>query len=792
MHIINDFFLLIWGERLNQEVVFDEKHTTEFDQYRLTSFDNFCDSVAILLIISPQNFANMAILEEPKTVLNTFFQHVIFNKENIQYAQSQLLGYLIVLGNLQVNHAITKRLELLKKEGIISYDAVRSLGSIISLIEEKKIEVTSLHVKSATTQENYYKTELNLLLTAIENLNQAVETPRLQERLHVIPERLENQRFSIGITGVMNAGKSTMLNALLGEEVLGTSVVPETANLTLIKYAKNPYAVVNFWNAKEWSKIEEGAKSLKSLEAFVKESKTHFGETFKMLVTPKGESESIAVKDLALYTSAKHSEKKCNLVKSVELYTDLKFVQDGVQIVDTPGLDDPVVQREEITLEYLSECDLMIHLMNAAQAATQKDVDFIIDALLYRNVAQLLIVITRIDTIGEKELQEVIAYTKRSIEARLNEQNKGAKLDEVIAKIVFIPIAGKLALMHKLGQEKEALALGYDMNRTGLPLVEAYLEEVLFGANSQKANLIISANRKEIESIITESMSAFEQELHYLSISTEEIEQAYAKHQEEKAVMADFLEQIKTSVAQSKEEMEHYFGTLQKFASNQLDKLQNVVKRRITDDVSYEFSKNKKAPKEERIGSMIETAIKDGMVDLVRDYRYEFQKKMQSSLEYMDAKYGEFKTESTAPMFDAKAFCEEHLGSLLIFKNSTVVIAAANDAIKKYGKNDLSALSMNLETIFATEFSHIKEMLEEKLHKINHELLSSFVSLCEAPARSIEERFGAEGALIEHAMHQMKDQTLNREARSMEIKEKERVMGIVLNDLNAQKESKWA
>jgi len=147
--------------------------------------------------------------------------------------------------------------------------------------------------------------------------------------------------------------------------------------------------------------------------------------------------------------------------------------------------------------------------------------------------------------------------------------------------------------------------------------------------------------------------------------------------------MASFLEQIKTSVAQSKEEMEHYFGTLQKFASNQLDKLQNVVKRRITDDVSYEFSKNKKAPKEERIGSMIETAMKDGLVDVVRDYRYEFQKKMQSALEYMDAQYGEFKSDTSAHHFDARAFCEEHLGSLLIFKNSTIVISGVNDAIKK-------------------------------------------------------------------------------------------------------------
>lgn len=788
MHIINDFFLLIWSDH---EAPHYEVYAQKELAHGLTqSFEHFCDSAVILLIIGPSNFSNITSLETTQESIKELLGSESLSKEALKKAQYALLHYLITLGNMSVNHALMKRLEYLKKEGIISYDMQRSLNTLLELIEEKKIEVTTLEVKRAATQDNYYKTALNLLFTAIDNLKQCVELDPLRERLTQIPERLHNQRFSIGITGVMNAGKSTMLNALLGQEVLGTSVVPETANLTLIKYAHEPHAIVNFWNQKEWSKIEEGAKSLKSLEAFVKESKAHFGETFDALVSAKGESAHIAVSELANYTSAKHSDKKCNLVKSVELYTDLKFVQDGVQIVDTPGLDDPVVQREEITLEYLSECDLMIHLMNAAQAATQKDVDFIIDALLYRNVAQLLIVITRIDAIKEKELQEVIAYTKRSIEARLKEQNKGAKLDEVIAKIVFIPIAGKLALMHKLGRHEEALALGYDMPRTGLPLVEAYLEDVLFGEKSQKANLIISANRKEIESIIENSQKAFDEEMHFLTSSNEEIADAYKKHLEEKKTMVSFLEQIKNSVAQSKMDMEHYFTTLQKFAHNRLETLQNVLKRRVLDDVSYELGKNKKLPKEERIASMIETAIKDGMVDFIRDYRYEFQKKTTSALEYMEVQYGEFKSDTNLQTFDVKAFCEEHLSSLLIFKNNTALIVTINDAIKKHAKNDLSTLSTTFDEILGREFVTIKEMLGDKLLKINHELLHSFILLCEAPAKSMEERFRAKEAIIERAMQQMNDQTHNREARILEIKEKERVLRVVLEDLAMAKESK--
>ena len=120
----------------------------------------------------------------------------------------------------------------------------------------------------------------------------------------------------------------------------------------------------------------------------------------------------------------------------------------------------------------------------------------------------------------------------------------------------------------------------------------------------------------------------------------------------------------------------------------------------------------------------------------------------------------------------------------------TVVIVGANEAIKKYGKNDVSTLSTALNGLFGTEFAGIKEMLNDKLLKVNQALLDSFVTLCETPAHKIEERFSVEESLIERAMHQMKDQTQSRETRILEIKEKERVLGIVLKDLRATKESK--
>ena len=65
--------------------------------------------------------------------------------------------------------------------------------------------------------------------------------------------------------------------------------------------------------------------------------------------------------------------------------------------------------------------------------------------------------------------------------------------------------------------------------------------------------------------------------------------------------------------------------------------------------------------------------------------------------------------------------------------------------------------------------------------KIKCLFLLMLIVLCSSCKESTED---------EKAMQQMNDQTLNREARIGEIREKERVMNIVLNDLTAAKEMK--
>lgn len=774
MDIINDFLLLSWNKKQNytdfnvSNIVANLKTEKEILSNQCVS-----DVCAILLSINKNSISKISNLDSFNEILKVYFNADSVNQEFILLCQIAIFDVLIDAGNKDLNLAIVKDLDKLRKADVISYDAAQKLINLLNALPLKKEVVQKeIKLKEVEVKENFYKNAIEKLTVSLDNIYELAENEQLKQKLLQIKARIFNQSFSIGITGVMNAGKSTMLNALLGKQLLGTSVVPETANLTLIKYSDTPKAIVNFWNAKEWGKIEESANSLKGMQAFIDETKSHFKDELSNFITPSGRQDEIDIDDLALYTSAKHSNKKCNLVKSVELYTDLSLVKDGVVIVDTPGLDDPVVQREEITLDYLSECDLMIHLMNAAQAATQKDVSFIIDALLYRRVARLLIVITRIDMIGEKELNEVIEYTKRSIKAQLEEQHKIVNLDELLAKLEFVPMAGKLALMHKIGQSMEANALGYPIERTGLPKIESYLSEVLFGENSEKAKLTINSNQKELLQLANIFKNSLEDEKRILELSDEERTSELKVLKNEKEAIESFVTRVKSLVDSSTDDLKRYFDTLFLFAGNKLISLRGIVVKRIIDDVRYEFEKNKKVPKEDRIAYMINSGVKDGIVDLVRDYRYEFEKKIVSHLDVIALQYQTFDMKQGIESVDVKAFLEENFKSLMIFKNAQILLNSVVGGISKFGAKELTKLQASLDELFAAEFDLIKDTLLEKLEILNNRLLGNFINICKEPLGELETTMAGKEQLLKQMMDSLVNDSGKKEQRVLEINKK--------------------
>lgn len=83
----------------------------------------------------------------------------------------------------------------------------------------------------------------NALLAAIFKQNKDNER---YAKSKLFADKLEKQTFTIAFAGHFSAGKSSMINALVNEQLLPTSPIPTSANIVTVNKADENYAIVHF------------------------------------------------------------------------------------------------------------------------------------------------------------------------------------------------------------------------------------------------------------------------------------------------------------------------------------------------------------------------------------------------------------------------------------------------------------------------------------------------------------------------------------------------------------------
>lgn len=256
----------------------------------------------------------------------------------------------------------------------------------------------------------------------------------------------ENRLLSIGIIGRVKAGKSSLLNSLFfgGKELLPKAATPMTAALTVIRYAENASAEVELFTktdvatlqkehddflalrkkmiAEETEKAAERAKkrnqsvdksriertvdnSLKdnpkqgSYDQYERMQKSGIMESvysasFKETMPIEAGSLDDLMGKLGEYVSA--NGKYMPFTKSVVLNLNIPELKD-IQIVDTPGVNDPVKSREKRTEDYLGECDVVFVVSPAGEFLSKEDLDLMAHTSGKKGVQEVFLVASRSD-----------------------------------------------------------------------------------------------------------------------------------------------------------------------------------------------------------------------------------------------------------------------------------------------------------------------------------------------------------------------------------------------------------
>ena len=766
MSLANDYFLLYHG------ITFEEN--LDLEPIETAVNEEVFTIYALIISATRKNYDKYLPLTSFKTLCQQLKVKSPSNINELNHLQHMIVKSILTNKSKQNISVLHSSFEYLKSENIINgqnYDKLISLFDYKELDLVDEYTITSSNKVDSELEKSSFKELKATVEELISQLQVDITNEEISKEINTTKNYLNTQKFSIGITGVMNAGKSTMLNALMGREILGSAVVPETANLTIVKHNSTDNAKVYYWNTQEWERIVKSAEQLESMREFVNETNKIFGEDLKNYIRPTSRFDEIDINDLSSYTSAATSGKKCNLVKYVELGSKLDFLSDGIEIVDTPGLDDPVIQREEITKEYISQCDMMLHLMNVSQSATLKDVEFIIDAVLYQNISKLLIVITRADTVSKEQLDEVIKYTKSSIERQLKSQNKDSQLDYILKTIKFIPISGRMALLHRTGREEEALKAGYTIEQTGILEIEQYLNETLFGSSSQKGELVIQSAKNQLQKVIEKQNSFYNYELQLLSKSKDELKVELQDFNKKKSVNTRIFQAMSEDITYYKNDTKEYVNSLETFLQSELMDLQTVIKQRVVGDVRYSFEKTKKRPENTRIRVIVETAIKDGIIDVIRDYRYKFIKKSQTIGEQCEQKYHDlgFAIGHKNENFDARGFFQEDFKSGFLTSNNEVLISQIIDAVSKSKDSRINELDREIEALISTQFTSIEDDLKVKAKKVSNMLIDSFFTTLNAPLKQFEQKLKNDEETLQNQLNSFEENDKNKDVISINI-----------------------
>ena len=758
MSLVNDYFLLYHGCHYESVQILTLSELDEDFYYQIS---------ALILSTNRKNFSRFFALKSFKGFIKSLSEYCPSTFEELYVLQYHLLQSIETNKSHEHIDKLHASFKYLEEKELLSTQNCKKLLSLFDPHEFHSFEETLSPDPKEYEKDFLEKKEV--LISFIKELSEVANTLHYTDELHEIQHYLNKQKFSVGITGVMNAGKSTLLNALMGKEVLGTSIVPETANLSLLKYSNEPYAKVFYWSKKQWQKIKDSAEEFEAIDSFVKESEKAFKEEFDTYILEESRVDEIKVEDLSLYTSAKHN--KSNLIKEIELGVDLDFLSEGIEVVDTPGLDDVVIQREEITKSYLSECDIMIHLMNVSQSATQKDIDFIIDALLYQNVGKLLVVLTRADSVSEKELNEVIEYTKSSIKSQLHVYNAQSKLDFIFSSLDFLAVSSKMALYHKLGKEEEALKEGYTLEKSGILELEAYLHKALYSKGSQKGEHIINVANNRLITTLESQIKLLQYELRLLSKSEGELTQELEVLNLKKDENIQRIKQMTFEIQGYKEELGSFTKGLESFLQAQVFRIKQRLESRLMDDFIYALEKKKKKEFIEGLGLVLDLAFKDGLIDVLRDYRYKFIQKSQSigkkiefQYESYDLKVSTMQTEESVLELSNKHFKASSLHSSSSFLTSKLKKIFASSNAK-----ELSSLQENLDLFLSEAFDTLLEDVQLKVMDISDVLIQELFETISQPLVVFEKTLHEEESLLSLNLINYEKDDKKRDMYSLEV-----------------------
>ncbi|MDD3582379.1 MAG: dynamin family protein [Desulfobacca sp.] len=240
----------------------------------------------------------------------------------------------------------------------------------------------------------------------VQQLTQLASLPEFQgPGLEQLLDKLRQNRFHLVVLGAFKRGKSTLINALLGDQILPTAIIPLTSVVTILTYGEDLAIEVRFHN---------------------------------------GPRRQISQAELVDYITEKGNPGNRKGVQEVEITYPSEYLKDGVRIIDTPGVGSVYSHNTEVAYNYLPQVDAAVFVVTVDPPLSAAEHEFLRDIRDY--VHKLFFVLNKIDYVAETERREALEFTAQVLQGELAAE-----------QIKIFPMSAKMALDGKTNGHPELL-----------------------------------------------------------------------------------------------------------------------------------------------------------------------------------------------------------------------------------------------------------------------------------------------------------------------------------------------
>ena len=186
------------------------------------------------------------------------------------------------------------------------------------------------------------------------------------------------QRFNLVVAGQFKRGKTSLVNALIGAELLPVSVVPLTSVITVL---------------------------------------SHGPEVSATIVYESGERRAISPDALDAYVTERGNPGNEKHVREAQVTCPSRWLVGGIRLIDTPGVGSVYTSNTDVAQRFLPQSDAVLFVLSVDQPLSAAEREFVASIRAY--APRIFFLLNKADLVSESELRESVDFTRSALRSAL-------------------------------------------------------------------------------------------------------------------------------------------------------------------------------------------------------------------------------------------------------------------------------------------------------------------------------------------------------------------------------------